>query len=535
MRTLRTTTAILAGSLAAQGPVFAQSAPGLIEQMARDAGLEMCGDASGVPCMTEDGALRIDQPDMAAGLEACGADVALPCVTAEGYVEVDAASEVAMPFLNGPETVPAEQDAPEEATAETEPEEPAALETVETAPEAPAAEAAEAATIEEAPAPAMTKAEAKAAAKAEKKAAKAAAKDQDVIVVEEAPAAAAAASEGQASADTVMETETVTEETSRSATEEFATTVTGDAKAKSGRKGDGGLSNFEKALIVGLGAVVVGSVLKNGDEVVSNSGDRVVLQDDQGNLRVLKDDDALLRQPGSEVQTQTFADGSTRTVVTREDGTRIVTIRGSDGRVVKRSRQFSDGTEVVLFDDTQEVEPVVVSQLPEVQQRTLSIDTSDEDALRAALARSDARDAGRRFSLNQIRQIRAVRDLAPEIELDAITFASGSAAIQASQAEELAALGRTMQRIIDERPGEVFLIEGHTDAVGAASYNLALSDRRAETVALALTEYFGVPPENMITQGYGESELKIDTLSDERANRRATVRRITPLLRMASN
>ena len=84
-------------------------------------------------------------------------------------------------------------------------------------------------------------------------------------------------------------------------------------------------------------------------------------------------------------------------------------------------------------------------------------------------------------------------------------------------------------------PGEVFLIEGHTDAVGAASYNLALSDRRAETVALALTEYFDVPPENMITQGYGESELRIPTEEAERLNRRATVRRITPLLRVASN
>ena len=71
---------------------------------------------------------------------------------------------------------------------------------------------------------------------------------------------------------------------------------------------------------------------------------------------------------------------------------------------------------------------------------------------------------------------------------------------------------------------------GHTDAVGSASSNLALSDRRAETVALALTEYFGVPPQNLITQGYGETDLKIRVLTDERANRRAAVRNITGLL-----
>ena len=92
-----------------------------------------------------------------------------------------------------------------------------------------------------------------------------------------------------------------------------------------------------------------------------------------------------------------------------------------------------------------------------------------------------------------------------------------------------------MQDLLDENPGEMFLIEGHTDATGKAAMNLALSDRRAESVALALTEYFDIPPENMVVQGYGESELLIDTQNDERRNRRVAVRVITPLLRTAAN
>ena len=60
--------------------------------------------------------------------------------------------------------------------------------------------------------------------------------------------------------------------------------------------------------------------------------------------------------------------------------------------------------------------------------------------------------------------------------------------------------------------------------------NLALSDRRAETVALALTEYFDIPPENMVIQGSGESELRIDPQASESRNRRVAVRIITPLL-----
>jgi outer membrane protein OmpA-like peptidoglycan-associated protein len=92
-----------------------------------------------------------------------------------------------------------------------------------------------------------------------------------------------------------------------------------------------------------------------------------------------------------------------------------------------------------------------------------------------------------------------------------------------------------MKDYIDANPREMFLIEGHTDAVGSAAANLALSDRRAESVALALTEYFEVPPENMVVQGYGEEFLKVESAGPERQNRRASVRRITDLLRQAAN
>ena len=79
----------------------------------------------------------------------------------------------------------------------------------------------------------------------------------------------------------------------------------------------------------------------------------------------------------------------------------------------------------------------------------------------------------------------------------------------------------------------MFLIEGHTDATGSGALTLALSDRRAESVALALTEYFDIPPENMVIQGYGETELRIDTQANEKRNRRVAVRVIGPLLRQA--
>ncbi|WP_051068039.1 hypothetical protein [Octadecabacter antarcticus] len=63
-------------------------------------------------------------------------------------------------------------------------------------------------------------------------------------------------------------------------------------------------------------------------------------------------DDVLLRQPGSQVRTETFNDGSTRSFVTRSDGSEAVTIRAADGRVLCRALVLADGSQIELFDDT---------------------------------------------------------------------------------------------------------------------------------------------------------------------------------------
>ena len=356
-----------------------------------------------------------------------------------------------------------------------------------------------------------------------------------------APAAAAAAAEDgtddAAASDGDVVEEVVAEEDVRRSSEDFATDAVVTEAAPSGQADDddGGLSNREKFALGALGALAVGTILNNRTRVVSNSGDRVVVQQDDGNLQVLKDDDALLRQAGSRVRTRTFDDGSTRTIVTREDGSQVITVRDASLRVLRRVLVEPDGSEYVLIDDTQPAQPVEVSTLPETRptlETGAAARQGDDSALRAALAREAGLD--RRFTLAQVRQIPEVRRLAPAFEVNSVTFPSGSAAIQPDQADELTALAQQMVSAIRDNPREVFLIEGHTDAVGDAAYNLALSDRRAESLALALNEYFGVPVENMVVQGYGERFLKVPTQAAEQANRRAVARQITGLLQTAA-
>ena len=137
----------------------------------------------------------------------------------------------------------------------------------------------------------------------------------------------------------------------------------------------------------------------------------------------------------------------------------------------------------------------------------------------------------RAYTLDEVRYSERLRDTMRRVDLDTITFDFGSAVVGIDQLDALDSVGLALEDVIARNPDEVFLIEGHTDAVGSNRANLLLSDRRAEAIAVALSEDFEIPPENLVTQGYGEEYLKIATAEPERENRRVAVRRITPLLR----
>jgi outer membrane protein OmpA-like peptidoglycan-associated protein len=329
--------------------------------------------------------------------------------------------------------------------------------------------------------------------------------------------------------------EVITEETARTSEEDFGQLLTATTEEAAPERDRNGLTGVQGLLLGGAAGLVIGSIISGNRQVVNRSDDRIVVLRPEGDYQVIRDDDALLRRPGNRVATDTFADGSTRNIVTQPDGTQVITVRDRDLRILRRTVVSPDGTRTVLIDDIAVQTPVTVSQLPQVRPQGSLVTTgsaSDADALARALQAQSNVDRG--FSLAQIRSIRAVRDLAPAINLESVTFETGSAAITPDQAQQLLALGRYMSNAIAENPREIFLIEGHTDATGSASLNLGLSDRRAETVALALAQYFDVPPQNMVIQGYGEEFLLIPTLENERRNRRVAVRRITDLLQVAA-
>jgi len=98
------------------------------------------------------------------------------------------------------------------------------------------------------------------------------------------------------------------------------------------------------------------------------------------------------------------------------------------------------------------------------------------------------------------------------------------------QASYLGNIAAAIKAILEERPHEIFFVEGHADAVGHADYNLILSKQRAQQVKSALVNIFGLPERNIMAGGFGEKHLKVSTQRPERANRRVRVRCITPLV-----
>jgi len=139
-------------------------------------------------------------------------------------------------------------------------------------------------------------------------------------------------------------------------------------------------------------------------------------------------------------------------------------------------------------------------------------------------------DVDERYTLEEIVEDPAVRAKVRSVNLDAVNFASGSSSLSEAQYERLEEIADAMLAVIEKRPDEVFLIAGHTDAVGSFESNLELSEARAASVQEALVVEYGVPAENLESVGYGEQYLLVNSQGSSRANRRVTVRAIGSLM-----
>ncbi len=292
-----------------------------------------------------------------------------------------------------------------------------------------------------------------------------------------------------------------------------------------------------------LGAAAVGAVVGAlvpllGGKLVEDQGDRVVVERD-GEYFIRKDENALLRRDGVQVYYEELPNGLTRETMTRPNGVQIVTTRAPNGEVLRRERVFPNGEVTVLIDSFDQRGQPRVNYDRELPPLNLTIDQNlyivsaqeaDRKAIRRTFLAPPVETLREAYSLRDVRSSERLRESVRRLDLDAIQFDSGSSTVRESQIPKLEDIALGIADVLNENPSAVFLIEGHTDAVGGEIYNLALSDRRAETIARILIDSYGLPPENFVVEGYGEAYLKIPTEADEPRNRRVAIRNITPLL-----
>lgn len=258
--------------------------------------------------------------------------------------------------------------------------------------------------------------------------------------------------------------------------------------------------------------------------------------------------DRMYRPDEDRIFYEELRNGRTRETIVRPNGVRIVTVRNRWGDVLKRSRFSPDGREFVLayydedqFDDRSNDDrdgffidpgrdlPPLRLNIP-ARDYILDVEYADEEEVELFFRKPPVEQVRRIYSIEEVKRSARIRDAVPRIEVGGLTFDSGKATISANQVGTLSKVAKAMLDILDENPAETFLIEGHTDAVGSDTSNLVLSDQRAAVVAQILADFYKVPPENLVTQGYGERFLKVNTQESEQLNRRVTIKRITPLI-----
>ncbi len=277
--------------------------------------------------------------------------------------------------------------------------------------------------------------------------------------------------------------------------------------------------------------------VREGNRVLIEEPGRVIVE--EGGRAIIRHNDAdRFRWQAQDVRIERRG-ADTVTVFERPDGSRIYTVNDESGRLLRRYRRLPDGREIIIIDNRYSGPPVPFGYFVDLPPPVIRIprehyivdaEYAQPDDIYYALWAAPVDYIQRPYTLDEIRYSFPLRERMPSVDLNTVTFDTGSWEVIPDQIDQLAVIADGMNRAIAANPSEVFLVEGHTDAVGSEIDNLSLSDRRAESVALVLSQQFGVPAENLTTQGYGDQYLKVPTRGPERANRRVTVRRITPLL-----
>ncbi len=150
-----------------------------------------------------------------------------------------------------------------------------------------------------------------------------------------------------------------------------------------------------------------------------------------------------------------------------------------------------------------------------------TIATQRQAELRKAQMEVEKKEAELEKARIELEELKAKStDRGMVLTLGDVLFQTNSANMSAGAAKTIEQLGNFM----NQYPTRKVVIEGHTDNVGSAEYNMTLSKRRADSVKKALVER-GIAENRITTKGYGQTAplASNKTAAGRQQNRRVEV------------
>jgi outer membrane protein OmpA-like peptidoglycan-associated protein len=167
---------------------------------------------------------------------------------------------------------------------------------------------------------------------------------------------------------------------------------------------------------------------------------------------------------------------------------------------------LSWGLGTALAADERSADDIVKALKPRI---TRGLTTSPADASRNAEERKFVNTLRNRptrsLTVAERDQITSIAKKRPSIDLE-VNFDYNSDHIGSKAMPQVTALGEALSS--SDLKGGTFILAGHTDAKGSETYNQGLSERRAEAVRRFLSQKYGIEVSNLVTVGYGKTQLK---------------------------
>ena len=172
----------------------------------------------------------------------------------------------------------------------------------------------------------------------------------------------------------------------------------------------------------------------------------------------------------------------------------------------------------LVGDLAREMSFVLAQKVSFIQEDRVVTDTTDANAIKNRLSASTARKPIRKTVTTNSGSFDV--DVARSINIE-VYFEFDSAALTSTAIEQLKPLGDALSSA-DLGSGK-YLIMGHTDAKGSASYNQTLSEKRAASVRKYLLQRFMLQPNALVSIGLGETQLKRPAEPNAGINRRVEI------------